>query len=361
MGRFFRVQTYWKWLCPVFFIGPFLGVAQYTDVINSNRPGLAVSAYAVGKNVLQAEMGLGYEQRDHSLLNTQSSLWGPELSIRYGLFFEQLEINYEGSYQFQHVKYLNTGGTGSFADFTRNRIGLKYLIYDRFKNPERNKPNLYSWRKNNLFQWGNLIPSVSLYGGATLNLGDNPYYPGDPTVSYRGMVATQSRLTPRMVLITNIYYDRISSDDPELGYMASISYGFRNPKWSAFLENQGLKSDRYSDVLLRGGTAYLLSEDLQVDLSMGASFKDTPSRIFVSAGCSYRFDFHSDPKPIEEQKAGENGDEGPIKKNSMKRKEREERKRAKNGFGAEDVDLGPSKKQLRKLKKEEKRGGAIDF
>ncbi|MFT5737377.1 MAG: hypothetical protein ACI9SG_001726, partial [Maribacter sp.] len=63
---------------------------QYTDVINSNRPGLSVSAYAVGKNVVQLEMGLFYEQQDHGLLNTQSDIWGSDISLRYGLLFETL-------------------------------------------------------------------------------------------------------------------------------------------------------------------------------------------------------------------------------------------------------------------------------
>ena len=78
---------------------PFLGISQYTDVINSNRPGLSVSAYAVGKNVIQLETGLLYEQSDHSLLNTQSNLWGADISLRYGLLIESLEINYEGTFQ----------------------------------------------------------------------------------------------------------------------------------------------------------------------------------------------------------------------------------------------------------------------
>ena len=66
---------------------PIFGSSQYTDVINSNRPGLSVSAYAVGKNVIQAELGAFYEQSDHSLLNTQSNIWGTDLSLRYGLLF----------------------------------------------------------------------------------------------------------------------------------------------------------------------------------------------------------------------------------------------------------------------------------
>jgi hypothetical protein len=342
--------------------------SQYTDVINSNRPGLSVSAYAVGKNVVQAEMGVFYEQQDHTRLNTQSNIWGTDISLRYGLLFEELELNWEGTFQNQNITFANFGTEESRTNFYRNRLGLKFLIYDRYKAPERNKPNLYSWRANNLFQLKNLIPSVSVYAGANFVLGDNPFYVGDPTISPRVMVATQSRLTPRFVLISNIAYDRIGTDFPEWSYLVSLSHAFRNPKWSVFVENQGINSDRYSDVLLRSGVAHLFNENLQADINLGASFKNNPSRIFVTMGVSYRFDFHKDTfKPIDEQKAGENG--GPIQKNSMKKKEREERKklkRSKNGSGAEDIDLGPSKKQLRKLRKEEKKkknrsGGVIEF
>lgn len=37
---------------------PQIFFAQYTDVINSNRPGETMSAYAVGKSVIQAEIGV---------------------------------------------------------------------------------------------------------------------------------------------------------------------------------------------------------------------------------------------------------------------------------------------------------------
>ncbi|WP_373516633.1 transporter [Pricia sp.] len=328
---------------------PLTALAQYTDVINSNRPGLSVSAYAVGKNVIQLEAGLFYEQSDHTLLNTESNIWGTDISLRYGLLFEQLELNYEGSYQNQNITFTNFGTSENLTDFSRNRLGLKYLIYDRYKSEERNKANLYSWRANNVFQWKNLIPSVSVYGGATFNLGENPFYVGDPSVSYRGMVATQSKLTPRFVLITNIAYDRISTDFPELSYLVSLSHAFRNPKWSAFLENQGIQSDRYSDILLRGGVAHLLTEDLQVDFNLGASFKNTPSRIFVTMGASYRFDLHTDKAiAIDDQDADGNG--GAIKKNAMKKNKGNN----EGGAGAEDIDLGPSNKQLKKMRKAEK-------
>jgi hypothetical protein len=176
------------------------------------------------------------------------------------------------------------------------------------------------------------------------------------------MIATQSRLTPRMVLITNTAYDRIGTEFPELSYLISISHAFKNPKWSVFAEHQGIQSDRYSDVLLRSGIAYLMNERLQVDMNLGASFKNTPSRVFISMGGSYRFDFHKDTLvPIEDQAADQNG--GEIKKNAMKKEKK--KKGERKGSGAEDVNLGPSKKQLRKLKKAQKKkkddNGEIEF
>lgn len=172
------------------------------------------------------------------------------------------------------------------------------------------------------------------------------------------MIATQSKISPRIVFISNIAYDRIGTDFPELSYIISLTHAFRNPKWSIFLENQGIKSDRYADALYRTGLAHLLAPNLQADITFGGSFKDTPTRMFGTLGVSYRLDKHKDKLiAIDQQKGGENGQ---IGKKDMKKKA----KNSKKGKGAEDIDLGPSKKQLKKLKKEEKRkqeNGAIDF
>jgi len=356
-----------KYIKPILYLFIFfslhLSFCQYTDVINSNRPGQTVSAYAVGKNVIQAEMGIAYDRQEHNLLDTESILMGLDVSLRYGLLFEQLEINWEASYTNNSTKLVNgTGAKIKETNFSRNRLGLKFLVFDPFKNPERNKPNLFSWKANHKFRWKNLLPAVSIYGGANFVLGDNPFFVGDPTISPRAMIATQSKLTPRMVLISNIIYDRIGSDFPEKSYVISISHALRNPKWSVFIENQGIQSDRYSDLIFRTGTAYLFDENFQADFNIGTNTKNTPSRVFATIGASYRIDKHKDKiTAIEDQKANENG--GEIKKNSMKKKKK---KKSKAGDGAEDADLGPSKKQLKKakkkIKKENKQGtGVIDF
>ncbi|MEO9511634.1 MAG: transporter [Flavobacteriaceae bacterium] len=307
---------------------PLLMVSQYTDVINSNRPGRAVSAYAVGRNVVQAEVGFVYEQQDNAILNSDSNIFGADFSIRYGLLFETLEINYEGTFINQNITYTNLDTEETFTDFSRNRLGLKYLVFDPFKNPENNKPNLYSWRANNVFQWKNLIPAVSLYAGGTFNLGDNPFYAGDPIVSPRVALATQSRLSPQFVLISNIAYDRIGTDFPEWSYAVSVTHSFKDPKWSIFIENQGIKSDRYTDLLLRTGVAYLLNPNFQADFHLGSGFKNSPSRIFAVLGFSYRLDLHKDKLvAIEDQKSGVNGK---IKKNASKKKKKKNGKKKKD-------------------------------
>lgn len=304
---------------------PFLTTAQYTDVINSNRPGVSVSAYAVGKNVVQAELGFLYEIQNHSDINSDSNILGGDLSLRYGLLLENLELNYEGTYISQNITFNNLNLEETRTDFRRNRIGLKYLLFDPFKNPEYSKPNLYSWRANNKFQWKNLIPAVSVYAGATFNLGENPFFREDDLISYRGMVALQSALSPRLVLISNIAYDRITTDFPELNYTISLSHAFKNPKWSVFVEHQGINSDRYSDLLLRGGIAHLFSPNFQVDLNFGGSFKTTPSRYLGSAGLSYRLDFHKD-EPI---KIKREDNTSKIKKGSMKKNRKKKKKKKK--------------------------------
>ncbi len=341
MGHTLKVHRHSLLLLLAFLLMSGLAFGQYTEVINSNRPGLAISAYAVGKSVVQAEFGLFYEQRNHSDLSWDSNIFGSDLALRYGLLLESLEIKWEGRYQRQDIDYLALGFSESRSALAINRLGIKYLLFDPYKNPERNKPNLYSWRANNKFQWKNLIPAVSLYGGANFTLGDNPFYIEDPTISPRALLATQSQLTPRSVLVINLIYDKIGTDFPEWTYLISYSRAFRNPKWSAFIENQGTDGDRYSDILLRTGVSHLLSPDFQLDLGIGGNFKSSPSRYFGTLGLSYRLDYHQD-QPISARNG--KGDR-PISKNSMKKKN-------SGQFALSKKEMRKQKKTAKKRKKE---------
>ena len=58
--------------------------AQYTETINSNRPGQSQGAYAVGNKVIQLEVGYDFGSDEHSLLNTKTDIWGIDFAARYG-------------------------------------------------------------------------------------------------------------------------------------------------------------------------------------------------------------------------------------------------------------------------------------
>jgi hypothetical protein len=286
-------------------ISPF-AFAQYTDIINSNRPGASNSAYSVGKNVLQFEGGMFVDRQEHKKLNTEVNAFGLEFALRYGLFKEQLEIRWEGAYQFDTFTSNTTIPAFEFNrnGFLTHTIGANYLIYDPYLKSELEKPNLYSWKANNSFRWKDLIPAISVYAGANFVFTDNPYFPrNEPSVSPKVSIATQSHFAGRWVFVSNITYDRITSDSKELSYVLTLTHAFNNPKWSAFVEHQGIDSDLYADALFRAGGAYLVADDLQLDAYIGGGVKNTPTRIFAGLGLSYRIDtWHEDELiPIDEQ------------------------------------------------------------
>ncbi|WP_224482939.1 transporter [Robertkochia aurantiaca] len=272
--------------------------SQYTEVINSNRPGASYSAFSVGTGVFQLESGFSYEQREHSALRTESNRFGVDYVFRYGLFFEQLELIIDGSYAFEGVTDNSTLPPSEYNnnDFLYNTIGAKFLLFDPFKDPDRNKPNLYSWRANNTFQWKNLMPAVAVYAGANFYFGDNPFFPEQPQVTPKVMVATQQHLTPRWVLVSNIIYDRFTSDDPMFNYIITLTHALKNPRYTIFAEHQGFNSDTYADGIFRVGGARLMNKNLQIDASLGMNIKDTPSRLFGAIGMSFRLDHHTDPE-----------------------------------------------------------------
>lgn len=318
------------YVCCLFILGTWMSNAQYTEIINSNRPGNSVSAFSVGTNVLQGEAGFSIEKREHDKLRTSSDFRNGEFAVRYGLLLEQLEVSWEGTYS--REKITDNTSTVPFSytrsDFTEHTIGLKYLIFDPFKNPEKNKPNLYSWRANNKPQWKDLIPAIAVYAGANLNFGDNPFYPDESTVSPKVMVATQNHISGNWVVITNLIYDKFTEEDPMFSYIITVTHTLKNPKYSIFAEHQGFKSDAYGDGLFRIGAAALINEDLQLDFGIGANIKDTPSRLMGGVGLSYRLDFHEDKQKQERTK----------NVSDRERKMLKQQRKKKNKSSFDDID-----------------------
>lgn len=299
--------------------------SQYTEKINTNRPGTSQGAFSVGNNVLQLEGGFGFGKEKHKILNTKTNVFNFDYSVRYGLLIEQLEIRLNGRFRADGVKQTIGANEEKIkrSNFEVNTIGAKYLIYDPYKKPKKDSLNydeLKSWKLRHKFKWKSLIPAVSAYLGANFVSKDNPFTaPNDDSFSPKIVLMTQNNWSTSLngdwVLVTNLIIDKVTTDDPIIGWIITSTHTI-NEKWAAFGEYQGQKSDFYSDNILRLGGAYLFDQDLQFDANVAFNFKDTPSIFTFSFGASYRFDWHTKDEIIEQP-----GLEGGVKEGEELEKE----------------------------------------
>lgn len=284
-------------LVGLFLLASYTIQAQYTDMINSNRPGESFGAYSVGTNVLQFETGLAYGEDNHAFpLIPDRSQVDYQYQVRYGLFMEQLELILDGTFVNAEETLLRGGSetTSNYSNFRSNTLGAKYLIYDPFIKREKDGPNLYSWKKNNLPQWSDLIPAVSVYAGVNLLFGENPFkFSGEPNVSPKAAIITQNNFAGgKWVLVSNFIVDKPTTDFPTYAGIFTLTHSIY-ARTGIFAEFQTFISDYYSDEIVRAGVAFLVNKNLQVDVSGLVNFKDSPERWRAGIGVSYRLDMHN--------------------------------------------------------------------
>ncbi len=330
---------------------------QYTDVINSNRPGVSRSTFSVGTNVLQFEAGPYILKEKHTPLQNEVSGFGVDFAAIYGLFLEQLEINIEGTYQ-------NDTSTDNRSlipieskrsNFRNLTIGAKYLVYDPYKKAGEDKPNIYSWKANRQFKWKSLIPAVAVYLGANFDSDNNtfipyvappnskPYFEGG--FSPKVMVATQNNFSGGWVFVMNYSLDRFTTDYSEFQYILTLTKSV-SEQWALFGEAQGISGDYYADNLFRLGGAYLWDQNFQLDTGLTFNTKDTPSVFSVNFGASYRFDFHKD------------NDKKIDNKNSAKE---EAKRQARSRKGKKTKKIDTPKELHEEKNKPKKKSQEIDF
>ena len=217
--------------------------AQYTETINSNRPGFSQGAFSVGKKILQIEAGFGYGSEEHRLKQTETNVFLIDYNLRYGFWKEELEVSLIGGFRSNSVTD-NSGAVPidyKVSNFTSNTIGAKYLFFDPYRKKEIEKPNLYSWKANNSFHWRDLVPAISIYAGANFDTKDNQltHIQNSNSLIETGMeisptvaIATQNNWGS-WVFVVNIIGDRITLDEASYSYILTLTHTF-NAKMSAF-------------------------------------------------------------------------------------------------------------------------------
>ncbi len=279
-----------------------ISLAQYTEVINSNRPGFSSSPFSIGTKVYQIEGGFFYNKINQvnywDPINEESvaygsKAFGSDITFRTGQFFEQLEFILDMAIQNEDRNYTqpdiyNESGLG-LSELT---IGAKYLVYrPTYKDLSK---EIRSWKARHRFDTRRLIPAVGVYAGFNTNL-LNEMYKNPYGVSARFGLFLQNDFTNKFVFITNFIMDNAFTDKSENSYILTATYAF-SERWSAFIDNQGVfRKNVPNDFQIGLGGVYLFNKNLQIDVSFRYILDERSDFSYLAgAGMSWRLDRHKD-------------------------------------------------------------------
>jgi len=289
----------------VFLFFMYTGFAQYTDVINSKRPGFSDSPFSVGTKVYQVEGGLFYKNLGNLLYweipetgdpiehKYSSKSFGSDIILRTGQFFERLEFNLDMAFQNEKREiYAPEEKTETGFGFSKLTFGTKYLVY-KPEYTDKSK-EIHSWKARHSFDKRRLLPAVGVYAGLNTNLLSEMHKNPDG-ISARFAIYTQNDLSNRWIVLMNFIMDNTFTDYSENSFIGTTTYALTE-KWSVFGEGQlFFRKNTPNDVQFGAGGAYLINNNLQADLSFRMILDERGDNTYLmGGGLSWRLDNHKD-------------------------------------------------------------------
>ncbi|NNC69614.1 MAG: transporter [Flavobacteriaceae bacterium] len=352
-----------------------LSTAQYTELVNSRRPGFSDSPFSVGTDVLQFEGGIFYRNIDDR--GSSITSYGTDLMIRYSKFLDKLELNLNTSFQYDNIDFTDSfliinPALEDVSKFGIGRltIGAKYLVYST-KYEDKSK-EIRSWKRKTAYDWKRLIPAVAVYAGVNIPVtksyvgGNFPEYISDE-FSPRLAIYTQNNFTDKFVFLMNLVMDKIGTDYKENSYILTGTYSITD-KWSIFGEHQGIfKGDGIpNDFQFGGGLAYLFNKNTQFDIATRNISDRDGSTLLINAGFAWRLDRHKDKfkligadgQAVEKQKKEGNFFSRLFGKNKQSKQRKV--KKIKAGKRKIKKDKRPKKSKAQKRREKEARKKAKD-
>ncbi|WP_139959400.1 transporter [Flavicella sediminum] len=285
-------KNYWFLL---FLLCYTFGQAQYTDVINSNRPGLSESPFAVGIGVTQLEAGFVHQYiKDRSAPNSIEENYFTQ-TLRRSFFSEKLEFSLSASQN----TFRNNLSTNRYKGFISSYgFGVKYLIYQ--PKIEKQPKEIRSWYRKHKFDWKRLIPTVGFKIGGTFYNGPNLIpYPSQSIYQQREgsdygtnfTLLLQNDLNDFWVVTSNLFYAKIPDHRDQFDFIVSSNYTL-SEAWAVFGEIEKPLNASIFTGNFRTGLAYLQNDNFQLDFHLNSGLTNTETLIGFGVGASYRIDRH---------------------------------------------------------------------
>lgn len=266
------------------------GYAQYTSVINSNRPGFSESPYSVGSGVYQFETSMFYRNIAIQPTFSRPQSLGLNLHFRTSFFSERLEFSANLAYSRDKVAFKNIFTSHYFVNgISDMSIGAKYLIFQQEFDDKTKE--IRSWRQRHSFDWKRFIPSVALYAGVNTDVVHEIHQSG--TASPKVGLLLQNDLSDDFIIVSNLFLNKMGTEYKEFSYIVTATYSLSD-RWSTFFENQGIFTKYRRNNNLGTGLAFLYSRNLQINASARLLVEDTAAGFYTSIGVSYRLNRHQD-------------------------------------------------------------------
>ncbi|HEY5691581.1 MAG TPA: transporter [Cyclobacteriaceae bacterium] len=234
---------------------------QYNETIRSGRPGQSIGPFTVGKGIIQLQTGMDVFGFENKSLNERGDGYLNNTVARFGLT-ERFEISALVDHRSETDK-LNGTETKS-QGLAALDFGGRYLVYSG----------------------KGAIPSVGFQLRFRLPVLSEDYKIDN--VAPRFILATGQKLSETFSLITNwgATWNGINSVATKF-YTIDLSFSIVG-KLSGFVENYGSTTAGDFDTRFDAGFAYLLTDDLQLDILGGPGSNDGVKDYFISVGISIR-------------------------------------------------------------------------
>jgi len=231
--------------------------------IETDRPDATEASSTVPKGFLQVETGAFFETFEKNQIKSERFTYNTTL-VRYGLS-QNFEIRLGWNLQ-EDITHVNNQKLDNVSSgFSPLLLGMKVYITEES-----------GW-----------IPEISLIGHIFLPFtASTDYRPETTGVDFRFSLA--HTLSEKTSLGYNIGMSW-GNDSPEASYVYTIAYGYSiSDKFGAYAELYGdLPEDNKANHFWDAGLTYLVSNNLQLDMSFGTSITEGQD-LLLSTGLSFR-------------------------------------------------------------------------
>lgn len=276
--------------------------AQYTSIINANRPGDTETPYSVGRGVFQVENSVLFNNINNQNINSEASAFSNDINIQYGFWSERLQVS---------LKHRFTSSDGTLNGIPNNilgtenlSIGLKYLLYEHInkESPELKK----SWKRRYGFKYNGLIPSIGIAAYVNTPFSHSKY--NRNTTSASASIITQNSINRKLRINNQFDLKYIGEEDQEFVYAISSSYVVAR-RFNPYFQFRYHNLKEFDFFNLGIGTPFLVNRNLAVGIHYNTTLGNDISGHEIGLNLSFRIDNHYDrweyikePKKVKEEK-----------------------------------------------------------